>query len=615
MMTPPTLTDLPPACAERVAEFLAEHDGAWRLRSDVVADARALALACKDLGPPSQHVLCVAFKADMDKARALRLDYAEQIKQVDADLASERAKLKSEPCDLDEADLAGLRHAAASMELSATGARAALVARIRKHIEKANRQVSAEVLRLARARGTLEQAMAQEGVWRAGNVVARDSATRFTGSQAKAMYGLTAADLEGVPCELKRNPVYRSAAPMRLYSVLHLAPLARHKFGSREAYEGRVRAKAAKASEQRLKKGEEVARRRERLEAAIAQHPNEQAIERVTAWLWDDPCVEYVEHGRGRVGAVVEQLNVFAERLVELDAALARRGCRLRSDSKLIDRFINTGEGSAEEVAAVMEEMRFYYGHTDYPERIQQCIDEEVEQMRWAQHGGRLDRADMEVAQQEGSAAAKRGALQAFLARHPSPLDAAGQSIVPASIRDRLVRDHVQQRTTGLISGNMQDMTGLPTPVRAEIGTRLHQQFGMRAAGPPTLAEARAMDWDGLAGRIRAAANDLRDKFLAVREQLPQWLAEDHGLHMEQVAIPHAEYLGLTREILSKRCRAYLETQQKQEELAAVLSSKSRMHASAIICPMCSRRFNAVDSLRQHAYHKHGSGAYTSAPR
>jgi hypothetical protein len=57
-------------------------------------------------------------------------------------------------------------------------------------------------------------------------------------------------------------------------------------------------------------------------------------------------------------------------RRARLRAALAARGLELRVDSRLCDAYILRGEGSAQEIAAIMHEMDFLYKHTTYAEDL-----------------------------------------------------------------------------------------------------------------------------------------------------------------------------------------------------------------------------------------------------
>jgi hypothetical protein len=106
----------------------------------------------------------------------------------------------------------------------------------------------------------------------------------------------------------------------------------------------------------------------------------------------------------------------------QLTAALAARGCQLRGDSRLCQAYIDDGEGDPEHIATVMEEMRFYFEHTD----CAALYDEEWDHQR--QYEGWVDRGDV-------SFAAQRAALAAWVRQYPSVAVAAEQPQLPQSLR------------------------------------------------------------------------------------------------------------------------------------------------------------------------------------
>lgn len=52
---------------------------------------------------------------------------------------------------------------------------------------------------------------------------------RICASKARSEYRLTEKDLYDIPCEYKQNPVYKTAAPMRLYAVSDVIRVAQEK--------------------------------------------------------------------------------------------------------------------------------------------------------------------------------------------------------------------------------------------------------------------------------------------------------------------------------------------------------------------------------------------------
>jgi hypothetical protein len=58
-----------------------------------------------------------------------------------------------------------------------------------------------------------------------------------------------------------------------------------------------------------------------------------------------------------------------------LVAALAAHGCTLRADSRLCAAYIDQGVGDPQHIAVVMEEMRFYFAHTNYKNAYTDILD------------------------------------------------------------------------------------------------------------------------------------------------------------------------------------------------------------------------------------------------
>ena len=98
---------------------------------------------------------------------------------------------------------------------------------------------------------------------------------RVTASAAKVDYMLTDADLASITYTLSPNPVYRSAAPMRLYLVSDIAAAALKKHGGRDEELRRVQfekqARRAEAAEvRRATREEQLAKKLAELGAYVA---------------------------------------------------------------------------------------------------------------------------------------------------------------------------------------------------------------------------------------------------------------------------------------------------------------------------------------------------------
>lgn len=114
-----------------------------------------------------------------------------------------------------------------------------------------------------------------------------------------------------------------------------------------------------------------------------------------------------------------------AKRTATLVAALEARGCRLRNDSRLCEAYITLGEGDPEEIAIVMEHMKFYFAHTRYAAIYEDMVEGELE------YKGRYH-------PEEISHCAKGEALREWVKTFPSRAAAASHPGLPSSLRARL---------------------------------------------------------------------------------------------------------------------------------------------------------------------------------
>eukprot|EP00798_Chlamydomonas_sp_ICE-L_P019766 gene19766-biopygen28588 len=180
---------------------------------------------------------------------------------------------------------------------------------------------------------------------------------RICVSKAKSEYRVTERDLKTLSCELKRNPMYRSAAPMRLYLIRDVARVALEKHVS--SSHTRIRVPVISADERRTSR-----------ETLLSKKLGDMTLDSRIFSVSESACRArdlYVNSGRGG-GAVKVAADIIATntRLHILERALEARGCELRSDSRLCTGFVDNGEGDPEDIAVSMLETKFFHNHTEY---------------------------------------------------------------------------------------------------------------------------------------------------------------------------------------------------------------------------------------------------------
>lgn len=176
-----------------------------------------------------------------------------------------------------------------------------------------------------------------------------DPNRRCTKGTLMKVLGFTDAEVEAMPCDYVQNPYYRSAAPMRLYSLLVAIKAAVRKFGSWNALV---------ASREQKKEKKEAAARKRRENAASRRD----------------------------------------QRRTELLEAFRPRNLTIRSDSRLTNEYLARQTGSdseAQYLARIMDEMRFYHQHTDYREFYHIQVQDELE------YKGRFNRDEVSYLAQE----------------------------------------------------------------------------------------------------------------------------------------------------------------------------------------------------------------------
>lgn len=150
-----------------------------------------------------------------------------------------------------------------------------------------------------------------------------------------------------------------------------------------------------------------------------------------------------------------ESLDALAEmdaRMTELNDLLEDRGCTLRNDSELCKAYIIGGIGHPPTIADTMEEMKFYFTHTEYRAHMQSWhfsdLAKEVALAEWVK---------------------EHGALSTLL---PASLrDAATEMAIASMLDHRRVPIDLRQKALELIRG-LDNIDTLLT-LQSELGERL----------------------------------------------------------------------------------------------------------------------------------------------
>jgi hypothetical protein len=152
----------------------------------------------------------------------------------------------------------------------------------------------------------------------------------ITYTRAKKEFYLSDKDLESMVCKEANNPHYKCASPMKLYLLSDI----------QEAYDYiKTCGILQKRIESREKRSDAAKKRIERQQEFAKQEQN--------------------------------------ERRSELQQMLKAYNCTLRNDSKLCSDYIDNNIGNKYHIAQVMNEMKFYFEHTDYKNLMKKDRDSE----------------------------------------------------------------------------------------------------------------------------------------------------------------------------------------------------------------------------------------------
>jgi hypothetical protein len=80
--------------------------------------------------------------------------------------------------------------------------------------------------------------------------------------------------------------------------------------------------------------------------------------------LWQK---EFCRLNGDRIKRADIQQKIKLARRIEIEKSLVKRGCHFRTDSRLIQNYVEYGVGDPEEIAVKMQEMNFFHQYTDYP--------------------------------------------------------------------------------------------------------------------------------------------------------------------------------------------------------------------------------------------------------
>ena len=215
---------------------------------------------------------------------------------------------------------------------------------------------------------------------------------KVTVTHAKCL-GATEKMLSNLDVEYKRNPMYRGASPMRLYSYVEVAKSILQENGPgtlttpiidpiemlnvRKA----VRAKDLKRHKSRLAK--ESLADSIILELVVGKEQVNEFTQDHFAFSLRN---EFVKGKLTRPAFEVKviDLNAKIQRRSQLAKALKEHNLEVRSDSRLCADYINQslvhqgnqGHGkSLEDIVTVMVEMDFYYKHTEYPKILNNLFE------------------------------------------------------------------------------------------------------------------------------------------------------------------------------------------------------------------------------------------------
>ena len=189
----------------------------------------------------------------------------------------------------------------------------------------------------------------------------------ITATTAKKLLLLKDEDLDKLVCQIKPNPNYRSAAPMRLFALADCLTQSCKKYGG-----------------------------------------NIEGIQEARRLLEDKKEQRKIEQARKRRIREEKEEHTRSIRRKELEDLFAPYGLQVRSDSRLCEAYLAQRKPNMEEAIFVrdqMDQMRFFKQETTYDDEYHSIVQD------WLEHKGRFDRDEV-------SEEAKACALQKWLTEH-----------------------------------------------------------------------------------------------------------------------------------------------------------------------------------------------------
>lgn len=372
------LSDLPHLCLDLVVQALIVRDDKWRRRCDVARDAACLALCGNDVTTS----LSRALYDSIDPGYEVRYhDETTRLSIAARRLLSGRLHSIVHETDFGRWKACDLRSVCREVGQPTSGTKAVLVDRVChvwRHAQAALKPSRAGVSDYVRSSVRIE----------------RDQCVGF--SEAKRLYGLWDTDRTRIPM-----------GKWGLYRVSDVIAYAENHRGGKEGHMRTMAIRAARSEVVHVRAGRDLMRYSSGVVVVLRE--------------------KYVETGDE---AALMLLSDIGRRHDDLLRALIARGCTLRSDSRLCRVFIEEGNGSIDDIVNIMDEMKFFFGHTDYSERMRRGL--------MARHNG-----EQSPELPPDSDTEKSNALRAFVQR--DPLAAAHNPHVPHTLLPVVCRMAVER--------------------------------------------------------------------------------------------------------------------------------------------------------------------------
>jgi hypothetical protein len=458
---------------------------------------------------------------------------------------------------------------------------------------------------------------------------------RMCVSTVKLEYRLTEKDLTTLSCERKRNPMYRSAAPMRLYLIRDVARVALKKHAS--SSHTRIRVPAISADERRTSR-----------ETLLSKKLGDITLDSRIFSVSESACRArdlYLNSGRGG-GAVKVAADIIATntRLHILERALEDRGCELRSDSRLCTGFVENDDGDPEDIAVSMLEMKFFHNHTEYAS-ILDDLWEDARRERDGEYDSDIDEYEYDnyhhIDPHELSSSAKSEAMKQWADTH----DLDDVLDIPESLRPSVFHLKAECIVSDTRKAWRARQPRIPVQVLNNIETVFYQ-IHKRTRDAESLASLRSTLEDaesGLSARVDAVSVmwdkirewphaipgatvifDTEFKILNATHATYIASAEKFRIEKEEKArlkkeredkcrIEKEEKARLNKEREDKfqerkRIQKMHKARLKKEKVDKCLidgEEKSSIEKDSCVCPVCKKTCKSRDGVSMHMIDKH----------